>query len=171
MSVVNQAYDGRLFFLPTCGDDAFCGLCGAPGGILFSRNWATKRCCLLFSKQGKKGHFYPSRKVLQNRTIFLSNSTQILPKFLPGSTLVEDGRFLDAFSRKFAAALVADATSFSHIYAFNKYFFCCLCKKTDFCSSYSQKQVLDGSKRLQTTYHPPAKPDAAAGGAYAWRCG
>ena len=83
-----------------------------------SRNGAV----CFFSKQGKKCHFYPSRKVLQNRTIFLSNSTQILPKFLPGSTPVEDGRFLNTFLPKFAAALVADATNFFHIYAFNKIF-------------------------------------------------
>ena len=122
LSVVNQADDGRLFFLPTYGDDAFCGLCGAPGAILFFRNWVTKRCCLLFFKTGQKRHFYPSRKVLQNRTIFLSNSTQILPKFLPGSTPVEDSRFLNTFLPKFSAALVADATSFFHIYVFNNFF-------------------------------------------------
>ena len=132
LSVVNQADDDRLFFLPDCGGDAFCRLCGAPGGILFSRNWVTKRCCLLFSKQGEKGHFYPSCKVLQNRTIFLSNSTQILPKFLPGSTPVEDGRFLNTFLPKFAAALVADATNFFHIYAFNKNFFAFCVRKLTF---------------------------------------
>lgn len=93
-----------------------------------SRNGAV----CFFSKQGKKGHFYPSCKVLQNRTIFLSNSTQILPKFLPGSTPVEDGRFLNTFLPKFAAALVADATSFFHIYAFNKFFFAVCVRKLTF---------------------------------------
>ena len=102
------------------------------GASFFPEIWSRNGAVCFFSKQGENGHFYPSRKVLQNRTIFLSNSTQILPKFLPGSTPVEDGRFLNTFLPKFAAALVADATSFFHIYAFNKNFFAFCVRKLTF---------------------------------------
>ena len=45
-------------------------------------------------KKPKKGQKIAIFNLLKNNTIFLSNSTQTLTKFLPPSTPVEDGRYL-----------------------------------------------------------------------------